>query len=437
MHPIDPSAADAGRISSQMRLRSEARSPERCEGHESRTRDSDRDRHAEGAQRGVARAVLHELRARLQLSDDDDHGDDDRDRRELTTARIARALRASLRSVAEAGDRVPASLEAIEAGLASARCALARRGLDSDDIERTLGDFREELADQIDAIAAQEAAAEPFELSALQAQYRRKESTSLVLHTVDGDRVRIRIRSREEIELSGAELSQGDLRASLLQLEQEGRLRVQLDVDGSLSAEETQAIQDLVSRAEELANDFFGSDLAAAFDPGSALDFDATQIADYRLRLSVSERFRIEGLAASRPAPQPPAPGVAPLDASPGVPDAAAAAPASEAAPSAPASAAAERPAGEALAPAPTGTLEQTLGPYLQRLIDAVGPSPQAASLRLTQRSKLELVIAAFDRAQPTASDPRPGFALLQRLFAQLRGAAEAPADPQPPAPQT
>jgi hypothetical protein len=427
MHPIDHDDI-ASRFANLLRQSSteprvESRNP-RCEssGHgRGCDRDDEDDR---GAHRSVARSVMSELRERLGLGDDDE--DDDI---QLTTARIASALRSAVSAARSPGDPVPASLDAIENGLANAERSLAQRGFSTREIEQALGSFREELADRIDALAEQETAPSADAFAAIAAEYQRRESASLEIRTQQGDVVELRIRNRSELEVESAYYRDGELSAASFAVEQESRLEFEIDIDGELNAEESAAVRALVTRAESLANRFWNTDVGQAFELGAALDYDESLLAGFRMHLAVAERYTLAGFQSPEPA------------AAPEVPDAAAAAP------SAPATASASAPASESAAPAsnpapsatpaetpvptpldPVEAISETIRDFLR---DLTGPKPLGSSLRLTQQARLDFLIEGIGLGRPEAPSSRTGFDYLLRI---LEGFAPAPAPELPPA---
>jgi hypothetical protein len=413
----------------------------RCEnsgrGHScDRAEDDDEN---EGAHRSVARSVMSELRDRLQLGDaDEDDGDI-----ALTTARIASALRVAVSAAETPGDPIPGSLDAIEAGLANAERSLALRGFSTREIELALGNFREELADQIDALADQEVAPSRFGALAITADYQRRESASLEIRTREGDLVEIQIRNRSELALAGTQVEGAGFDATRLSYSRENRLDLELEIEGELSAEEAAAVQDLVARTESLANRFYSNGVDQSFDLGAALDYDGSLLAGFRLDLAVEERYSLTRVMTPRanpePAPDSPVPALpaqTPANASqPAATNTVAGTPIHAAAPTPSAPAPAATPIGsEAPAAAPLDPVEaisNSIRDFLSHLIDATAPDSANSSLRLSQRERIDFTLEAIGLGQPAAPSVGAGFEFLQRI---LDGFAGAPAPEPAPA---
>jgi hypothetical protein len=74
--------------------------------------------------------------------------------------------------------------------------------------------------------------------------------------------------------------------------------RLSVEVQGDLSEQELDAIRDLLTQAEALAERFFAGDLEQAFAAGAALQVDTAQLAEVALRMKVRERLAVS--AANR-----------------------------------------------------------------------------------------------------------------------------------------
>ncbi|MCC6532176.1 MAG: hypothetical protein IT531_06480 [Burkholderiales bacterium] len=141
------------------------------------------------------------------------------------------------------------------------------------------------------------AAPEPAAEAAASARITRKERGALDLVTQDGDVVRIRFRARESQQVSVASATAASgAQGNVAQVDYSQRSRTRLEVQGDLDADELKAIQDFVGQVDALAAEFFAGDIEAAFAAGSALHYDAAEIARYSLKLSLSERVRAVGM---------------------------------------------------------------------------------------------------------------------------------------------
>lgn len=204
------------------------------------------------------------------------------------TGAVVRALRDAVASGSD--EAVARTLEKVEGGIDNARQALSRLGYDAADIDAAAVQFKDRVGGRL-AAAADVPTQSSSELSA-SARMTRKERGSLELTTQDGDVVRIQFRSTEKQRLALDSVDVGGAQATSVQIASTQRLRSSIEVTGNIDAGELQAIQDFVGKIDALANDFFGGDIESAFAAGSALEFDATEIARFSLKLSVAERVQ-------------------------------------------------------------------------------------------------------------------------------------------------
>ena len=125
-----------------------------------------------------------------------------------------------------------------------------------------------------------------------------------MLETQEGDTVRLKITASESLAVDIEQSEDGDTAISEVELQARSRTRISIKVNGSLNEEELAAIQDIVAQAGELADDFFAGNIADAFAAASALEVDATQLANVRIRMKSSEQLTYTGSrnAAIRPA---------------------------------------------------------------------------------------------------------------------------------------
>ncbi len=204
------------------------------------------------------------------------------------TGAVARALRDAVASGSDGA--VAGALEKVEGGIDNARQALSRLGYDAADIDAAAAQFKDRVGGRLAAIA--DMPEQPASELSASARMTRKERGSLELTTQDGDVVRIQFRSTEKQRLALDSVESGGAQATSVQIASTQRLRSSIEIKGNIDAGELQAIQDFVGKIDALANDFFGGDIEAAFKAGSALEFDANEIARFSLKLSVTERVQ-------------------------------------------------------------------------------------------------------------------------------------------------
>lgn len=390
-----------------------------------------------------------------------------------------RGVRPAVESVAVALRDALASGESVDSLLGKVNDALAgaarELGLSEEGAERLARDFRAALADSVDALArrladeasggstpslpaAPTAPAAPATNAAVGttptaptastaptaavagASYRVVQKTGIELLTQEGDVVRISLRTNEGFRAAGGYSPTG----AYLDVAAYSKSRFTVEVQGSLSAAELAAIDDVLGQVDAIAKDFYAGDTAAAFAAGAALDVDAEQLAAVSLRMSQSTSLRVASraewaggalpsLPTPRPAPlpqpvplptpepQPPATANesttrAPLDqaAAPVATDAVATSAAPTPATTAPATAAAAEGAART-------TALRTMTDYLARLVDQLGSSTVAGRVEFSARAKLQLVVTAVDAARLPGVTPEADAA---QMLAKVVGAA-------------
>jgi len=121
-------------------------------------------------------------------------------------------------------------------------------------------------------------------LSATSQQYfeQRNVDFALTLTTVQGDRVSIRLAQDAAIELSSATQLNGALRFGE---------DLQVVVEGDLDAQEQAAVEGLVSRVFEVADEFFEGEQTTVLNQVLQSGFGAPELASYALDLSLSQRL--------------------------------------------------------------------------------------------------------------------------------------------------
>jgi len=80
-----------------------------------------------------------------------------------------------------------------------------------------------------------------------------------------------------------------------------GRSRMLLNVEGDLNASEFAAIQNVFAQAEQIANEFFGGDIVAAFDLAQGFEFDTQQLARVNMRFKLDQESNISYAETVRP----------------------------------------------------------------------------------------------------------------------------------------
>jgi hypothetical protein len=107
---------------------------------------------------------------------------------------------------------------------------------------------------------------------------------------------------------------EGNTTSSETEIEFSSRSRMVMKVRGDLSEAEMGAIQGVLGQAQEMADAFFGGDIAAAFSAAGGFTFDNEQLANVNMRFRMRQVSNISYTETVGPAalPQNPTPEIAP-----------------------------------------------------------------------------------------------------------------------------
>lgn len=329
---------------------------------------------------------------------------------------IAEAIRNGLAAAGpNAPDPVPALLQTINGALDNAARSLADQGLDPATIDAALKRFRSELAREFDGLAQANAVAPAASppTTALAAHAVLKEKLSLDILTTEGDRVSIRFRIKDVIDVAAAQATGDAGTATAVDLHVISRGRLKIEVIGNLNDAELKAIGDLLDKVDALATQFFGGDVQAAFAAAANLGSDSTQIAGFDLRLTYSRAAAFAAIGTTiqaattphapratqpPPATQPPAPA---QGATPPAATAQSTPPASidntqDTSTSTPATT-------PAAAPAQAPTAQQTLTNFIKEVLAQLGSVSGAGRVNFSLRWKVDFLLTALLTDSPSA----------------------------------
>lgn len=308
---------------------------------------------------------------------------------------------------------------AAEAGLQQALSSLAGSSGDPAALADIAADIRDRVQSLVAAfVAAREGAPTA---SATSAKVTTKERGVLEIHTLEGDVVKIDFRNSTSVRLGSSESPDGMQSSLKVRISE----HTSLQVEGDLNPAELAAIGDLVRKVDSLANEFFAGDVEQAFAAAADLQIDGSQLADYSLRLSMSQKVRIRTteLTPAVESPQLPAPAAtAPPSSSGAVPETGGtAAPAVESpsavdgAPVAAAADAAMPPEAPRKDEEAVANVQAIIGAFVAKLRASFTVSSTDASLGFSRNIKLSLLTAAIEaHAQSTAATPEATASLKQ-----------------------
>jgi hypothetical protein len=125
-------------------------------------------------------------------------------------------------------------------------------------------------------------------------RYQQADDFELSLETRDGDRVKVSFSRDLSASSSMAVAADGQgNRAAVLDVSRTESSGFRFSVEGDLSADELEAIQNLVRDVGQVANQFFNGDVQKAFEQAPDIAFDRSQLASMRLHMSRSEQYSV------------------------------------------------------------------------------------------------------------------------------------------------
>jgi hypothetical protein len=115
-------------------------------------------------------------------------------------------------------------------------------------------------------------------MDTVKVQHTDTRKATLELTTQDGDKISLHIRDSSHFQASASEHQKN---------QQSSRAHgLSFSVEGHLSQEEKQAIEELMQQVSDISGAFFNQDFDSALDLASQLQFDNTQIANLSLKLN-------------------------------------------------------------------------------------------------------------------------------------------------------
>ncbi|MEO1594802.1 MAG: hypothetical protein AAFS02_06100 [Pseudomonadota bacterium] len=123
----------------------------------------------------------------------------------------------------------------------------------------------------------------------LEVDSKVREASTIRIRTQEGDTVKIRLRNVEQFSATDTSRSGPDGTATSTRVDASQSRRVSFSVEGDINSDERAAIEDVLAQASEIADEFFGGDLAAAFENAAEFEFDSEQLQRVNLRFRVQE----------------------------------------------------------------------------------------------------------------------------------------------------
>ncbi|MFC3115461.1 DUF5610 domain-containing protein [Cellvibrio fontiphilus] len=120
-------------------------------------------------------------------------------------------------------------------------------------------------------------------------EYGRAREFSFELTTKEGDKVTIKAASSEGLAVEAGRAGRGNESVSAMNASYSASQSFSLSIEGDLSEAELVAINDLLGRVNNLADQFFTGDLDGAFAQAMELGYDSSQIGSFALNLAQAE----------------------------------------------------------------------------------------------------------------------------------------------------
>lgn len=124
------------------------------------------------------------------------------------------------------------------------------------------------------------------------ASYNTRQTTSLVVNTLEGDRVTIDISKQATSSRTAVAGAAGESGFESTQTHREASVNFSFSVQGELSDDERKAVDELIQRIDKVSDKFFDGNVQAAFSKAAHLKFDGEELAGYSLSLSSSQTYR-------------------------------------------------------------------------------------------------------------------------------------------------
>jgi hypothetical protein len=205
---------------------------------------------------------------------------------------LAVSIRDKLATAGTGNEAVSGVMETIQRALDDVATKLAAQGVSQDQIDAGVTRFRNKLARELsemagsgEAPAAEQAATEK---SAIAAREVVRERFSLDVTTAEGDKVSIRFKTLSVTEVAAAQVSRDGVTATAVEANVISRGRFQVAVEGDLNEAERTAIANLLDKVDDIATDFFGGDVQAAFSAAARVSLDSEALSAFDLKLSYS-----------------------------------------------------------------------------------------------------------------------------------------------------
>lgn len=257
-----------------------------------------------------------------------------------------------------------------------------------DEIENEVANYRETTA------------------SVLAVDTRARQRSTIQIRTQEGDVVRFSLKKVDAVSASDVAYADGNMSITSTEVAVSSRSRMMMSVEGDLNESELAAIQNVFAQAEMIADEFFGGDIAAAFNVAQNFEFDTEQLARVKMRFRLREVSNVAYTESVRTLPGPEAPVTAATEIA-STPEAESIIPEAVAVSQVVEPALAEQPVPESpVATLDTSALEsflETLGAFLRSVGEgfAIESDKSAYTYHYSESFKLEMLKTVFQLVAP------------------------------------
>lgn len=196
-----------------------------------------------------------------------------------------------------------AAVRGIEKGFAEAKDILQELDiLSQGNIEKTIDDTFDKTMESVRALlpdnpliagnnSGPQAPARSSEEFYAAERYSKAETFSLKLKTQEGDDVVIEFGNSSSQTASIGAVNNANGYAHSASIERYSSSNMSFSIQGDLNEKEMKAIDDLLKDVNDIADEFFGGDMQAAFDKATEFQMDGSQLASMNLQLTRTETY--------------------------------------------------------------------------------------------------------------------------------------------------
>jgi len=138
--------------------------------------------------------------------------------------------------------------------------------------------------------------------SVLTVDTRTRQRSTISIRTQEGDVVKLSLRRMDSLSARDSSVSNENGSMTSTEVSVSSRSRMMLKVEGDLNESELAAIQNVFARAEQIADEFFGGDIGAAFNLAQGFEFDTEQLARVNMRFKMRQVSDVSYAQSIRPA---------------------------------------------------------------------------------------------------------------------------------------